>query len=78
MGGTGGGWLTIVQTIATFIESGFGATLVVVAVAIAGARAALHGHWGHFWSAIGGGAIVITAAWIVTTFLGGTVTVGGG
>jgi type IV secretory pathway VirB2 component (pilin) len=40
-----GGWLTIVQTIATFIEGSFGATLVVVAVAIAGARAALHGNW---------------------------------
>ena len=77
MGGAGG-WLTIVQTIATFIEGTFGATLVVVAVAIAGARAALHGNWGHFWSAIGGGAIVITAAWIVTTFLGGTAAVGGG
>lgn len=78
MGATSGGWMQIVQTIATFIQSGFGATLVMIAVAIAGARAALHGHWGHFWSAIGGGAVVISAAWVVTTFLGGNAVVGGG
>ena len=65
-------WLQIVQNIATFLSGTFGSTLVVIAIGIAGARAAFHGHWGHFWSAIGGGAVLISAAWIVQTFLGGT------
>jgi hypothetical protein len=47
-------WLTIVQSISTFVTGTFGTTLVIIAVAIAGARAMLHGSWGHFWSAIGG------------------------
>ena len=34
-----------------------------------GARAMLHGSWGHFWSAIGGGAILVCASWVVQTFL---------
>ena len=65
-------WLQIVQNIATFLSGTFGSTLVVIAIAISGARAAFHGHWGHFWSAIGGGAVLISAAWVVQTFLGGT------
>ena len=28
-------------------------------------------HWGHFWSAIGGGAVLVCAAWVVQTFFGG-------
>ena len=35
-----------------------------------GARAMLHGSWGHFWSAIGGGAVLVCASWVVQTFLG--------
>jgi type IV secretory pathway VirB2 component (pilin) len=64
-------WLTIVQNIVNFISGGFGSALVVIAIGIAGARAALHGHWGHFWSAIGGGAVLLSAAWVVATFMGG-------
>jgi len=26
--------------------------------------------WGHFWSAIGGGAVLVCASWVVQTFLG--------
>jgi hypothetical protein len=48
----------------------FGTTLMIIAVAIAGARAMLHGSWGHFWSAIGGGAVLVCASWVVQTFLG--------
>jgi hypothetical protein len=44
--------------------------LVIIAVAIAGARAMLHGSWSHFWSAIGGGAVLVCASWVVQTFLG--------
>jgi type IV secretory pathway VirB2 component (pilin) len=64
-------WLTIVQSISTFVTGTFGTTLVIIAVAIAGARAMFHGHWGHFWSAIGGGAVLVCAAWLVRTFFGG-------
>jgi type IV secretory pathway VirB2 component (pilin) len=63
-------WLTIVQTVSTFITGTFGTTLVIIAVAIAGARAMLHGSWSHFWSAIGGGAVLVCASWVVQTFLG--------
>ena len=62
-------WLSIVQQISTFITGTFGTTLVMIAVAIAGARAMLHGHWGHFWCAIGGGAVLVSASWVVQTFL---------
>jgi type IV secretory pathway VirB2 component (pilin) len=64
-------WLTIVQSISTYVTGTFGTTLVIIAVAIAGARAMLHGSWGHFWSAIGGGAVLVCASWVVQTFLGG-------
>src|ERR1700735_787757 len=64
-------WLTIVQTISTFVTGTFGTTLVIIAVAIAGARAMFHGHWGHFWSAIGGGAVLVCAAWLGQTVFGG-------
>lgn len=64
-------WLTVVQNISTFLTSQFGILLCTVAVFIAGARAMLHGHWGQFWSAIGGGTVMMSAAWAVTTFMGG-------
>jgi type IV secretory pathway VirB2 component (pilin) len=64
-------WLTIVQNISTFITGTFGSTLCIIAVAIAGARAMLHGHWGQFWSAIGGGAVLMSAAWTINTFMAG-------
>ena len=62
-------WLTIVQNISTFVTGTFGTTLCIVAVAMAGGRAMLHGHWGQFWSAIGGGAVLAGAAWVGQTFL---------
>ena len=46
----------------SFVTGTFGTTLVIIAVAIAGARAMLHGSWGHFWSAIGGGAVLVCAS----------------
>lgn len=64
-------WLAIVQQISTFITGTFGTTLVTIAIAVAGARAMFHAHWGAFWSAIGGGAVLVSAAWVVQTFLGG-------
>jgi len=42
-------------------------TLIVIASAI---YSALHGHWGWFWSALGGAGIVIGAAWFMTTVYG--------
>jgi hypothetical protein len=30
----------------------------------------LHGSWGHFWSAIASGAVLVCASWVVQTFLG--------
>jgi hypothetical protein len=62
-------WLQVAQNIVTFISSGFGIALITIAVSIAGARAMLHGHWGQFWSAIGGGAVLAGAAWVGQTFL---------
>ena len=63
-------WLTVVQNISQFITGTFGSTLCIIAVAIAGARAMLHGHWGQFWSAIGGGTILMSSAWTINTFMG--------
>lgn len=64
-------WLTIAQNVSTFATGQFGILICIIAVAIAGGRAALHGHWGQFWSALGGGAVVQSAAWSVNTFMGG-------
>lgn len=64
-------WLTIVQNISAFLTSQFGVILCTIAVFIAGARAMLHGHWSHFWGAVGGGAVMMSAAWMVNTFMGG-------
>lgn len=64
-------WMTVVQNISTFLTSQFGILLLTVAVFIAGARAMLHGHWGQFWGAIGGGAVMMSAAWTVQTFFAG-------
>ncbi|WP_158923662.1 TrbC/VirB2 family protein [Acidisphaera sp. S103] len=64
-------WLTIAQNISQFITSQFGILLCTIAIAVAGGRAALHGHWGHFWSAIAGGGVLMSSAWAVQTFMGG-------
>lgn len=64
-------WMSIALSISTFITSQFGITICIIAVAIAGGHAALHGHWNKFWSAIGGSAVLMSAAWTINTFMGG-------
>lgn len=64
-------WLTIVQNISTFITSQFGILVITIAIAVAGGRAALHGHWASFWSAIAGGGVLVSSAWAAKTFMGG-------
>lgn len=65
--------LQIAQNIATFITGQGGILLIIIAIAGAGIRTAFSGghHWGGVWAAVGGGAFVFAAAWIVQTFLGG-------
>jgi hypothetical protein len=67
--------LTTINNIATFFTTTGGISLVVLAVAIAGIRAAFEGHPRHIGWAIFGGAVAIGAAWIVTTWLGGPATI---
>ncbi len=64
-------WLTIVQAIATFITGQFGLLLITVAIGIAGGEAAIYGRWGRFFSSIAGGAVLVSSAWAVNTFMGG-------
>jgi hypothetical protein len=62
-------WLQVAQNIVNFLGGGFIMAIITIVTVIAGARAAIHGHWGHFWSALGGGAVMVGAAWLGTTFL---------
>lgn len=64
-------WIGIAQNIATFIQSQFGISICIIAVAIAGGHAMFHGHWGKFYSALGGAAVLMSSAWAVNTFIAG-------
>lgn len=66
--------LTIIQSIATMITSTLGVAIITVCVAFAALRAMIGHHWGYMWSAIGGGAVLISAAWIAQQLGGGAAT----
>jgi len=71
-----GNLLSIINNIATFFTTTGGVSLIIIAIAIAGIYAAFEHHFRPVLWAIMGGAVTIAASWIVTTWLGGSVTAG--
>ena len=66
----------IAQRFANAITSQLGVILIIIAVAIAGLRVAFSGghHVGGLGWALTGGAVALSAAWLVQTYLGAGVT----
>lgn len=64
--------LAFAQALATFIEGPFAISFVTFAIAACALGAALGAmRWSHVFEAVACGAILFSAAWIVTTFLQG-------
>lgn len=61
---------TFITNISTFISGTFGISLITVAIALAAVAAAYEiVRWKRVGEAIFGGAVMFSAAWIVTTWL---------
>ena len=64
--------LSFAQALSTFITGPFGISMITFAIAVTALAAAVGAmRWMHVFEAVFCGAILFSAAWIVTTFLQG-------
>jgi len=63
--------IAIAQAFADAVTGQLGILLIIIGVALAGLRVVFSGghHWGALFAALGGGAVVVSAGWIVKTYL---------
>lgn len=64
-------WITFATTASTFITGQFGIALITLWIGIAAVRVGIEHRWSPFLHAIFGGVGLFSAAWTVTTFMGG-------
>lgn len=60
----GGSLQSVAQQVMSQLSGQFAVTVITIAFIIAGITTALHGHWGRFYAAVGGGFVTLSAAWI--------------
>ena len=63
--------LAILANLAAQMQGAGGAGFALATIGFAAGYSALHGtaHW--LWTALGGNAVLLSAAWVVTTIYGG-------